>query len=138
MGNKEVEYSEALTSVRHMVDYRAKIFNFAIILNATLLVVVLRHMKGFDAKISVSILSILITLIFFLINNRVSIILDRYLQCAKKLEKELKYSTLNIVLDGIDNSSFRVHNYFQLLYMGVTILWIVQCIFIGFYGDSLI
>ena len=79
--SKQVEYSEIHNFLRYLLDYRTKIFNFAVALNGALLTLVLVHIQtnNFFAKIILSILGLAISIIFFFAERRTIFVFYEYL-----------------------------------------------------------
>ena len=126
----EIEYSEIHGFLKHLLDYRATIFNFAVISNSALLTVVLTYSLSFEkiGRILLSIFGLGISIIFLMAEKRTMQTFGQYLTYAKTVENKLGIGVLSFVQSEIEGNKFSLRRCFKALYILMMLIWFVVLI----------
>ena len=127
MSNREFEYQEVHRFIRHLYEFRTKLFSFAIALNAILFSVLFQYAERLLDRIQVAIFGVVITIVFLLIESRSKMVRSRYIEYGRNLEKELGFKIFSEV-DSALNQRLRTRHYFLILYGVMLLLWVVRII----------
>ena len=122
----EVEYSEIHNFLRYLLDYRAKIFNFAMVFNAALLTLVFAHIKDDHTfgRLLLTILGLGASSVFLLAEKRTIFVFYQYLTYAKNVEIKLGIGVLSSVRTKVENDKISLRRCFQSLYILMIVIWI--------------
>ena len=123
MSSKFVEYEQAAETYRFFHEYRMKILNFTLALNAALLVVVVQHIHTNIGQIIVSVFSMLASLALFGFEIRTIRIAHAIWDVCVELESNLSMSALT-KLRNFGHTGIPQRYYVWVTYSMVLCIWI--------------
>ena len=129
-GNRETEYNQLHSMIRHLYDVRMRAFNFTLAFNAALFTVVLQYLTDVSAQITVAGIAMVTTIVLLQVERRTLYAIDQYYQYGAKLEEELGYEMIRNVDTSLAGSRIRTRHYFVALYGLAIALWIAEIIFV--------
>jgi hypothetical protein len=130
----EVEHREVFDAILHQLDFRLKLFSYAIAFNGALITIVFGHLPGLAAKLVACILGTFVTLALFTAERRAVSVIQHYADYGIMLEKNAKSWSLITTIMGEKlpqlQSPIRYRYSFAALYGLLIVLWIVVSIIV--------
>jgi hypothetical protein len=130
MGNREVEYQQAVSYIQHMYDTRHQIFQFAVALNTALIAAIFQFVQVETGRFALSVLGGVVTLAITLMarrSGRYLVELERY---TAELEQGLGYGLVGTTAarmpKGIDSTV-----YLHVIYWTLVIVWTGLGVYFG-------
>ncbi|MDZ4142354.1 MAG: hypothetical protein U1C48_10145 [Methylotenera sp.] len=124
-GNSDVEYQMAISYIHHMYDTRNHIFQFAIALNTGLIAVVFQFLDKDIARIGLSLVGGIATLVITLMAKRSWLYLLTLESYTKELEKRLNFHLISETAlrmpKGIDSTLYLYYVYWLLVVTWITL-----------------
>lgn len=124
MSAKEIEYEESLKTFRFYHDYRMKVLNFTIALNAALLVIVIQHIQNPSGKTIISCFSLVATLALLGLEIRTINLANQVWRLSTEMEKDLQLSLMTSLYDYANDHGIPQRYFVWLLYGIIVFVWL--------------
>jgi hypothetical protein len=131
LGNKEVEYSELGTFLRYLLDYRLKIFSFAVVFNGALMTLIHTYVKTTDfvGEMCLSALGLVTSVVFLMVERRIVFVYGQHIGYIQELEVDLGFGAVSKVLPKLKKGAVTIRACFVFLHVSLFIFWLAQLIY---------
>ncbi|MEE8059224.1 MAG: hypothetical protein V3T17_15515 [Pseudomonadales bacterium] len=120
----KIEYEIATQTYRFFLDHRMKMLNYALALNAALLVISVQYITDQIGTIYLSTFAVIATLLFLGFEVRTMQMANTVWDRLIELEGTLKYNTFIKMRDKIDSSGIPQRYYIRGVYVLFVIIWV--------------
>lgn len=124
--DRSVEYQQTISYLHHMYDTRHRIFQFGIFVNAGLLAVVFKVAESSIAKISISMMGILIIFSLTLMAIRSDQYRKQVERYAEELEGKLGFELVRVTNQrmpkGLDSTKYLFYSYWAMVFIWALLL----------------
>lgn len=132
-GDKETEYKELGTFLRYLLDYRLKIFNFAVAFNGALLALIYTYIKtAIIGQILLCFLGLISSMVFLFLEKRIVFIYSQHLRYIMEVERFLDFGAVSKVAPRLKKGVITIRRCFLFLHACLLLIWLWQLVhFIG-------